>query len=212
MKKKCKDIDITNQETIKPWVFDCIHRHYHRYDFKRFLLEHGLSKEAYDTVLKTHDYRLFDEAIDRITNECVEAIKQCKIKITPPSLTERADKTTGKIRLITCETPLHQIFDFIAVYGAMPVFKSRLVPEQASGMVGRGQVYGVKLIQKIVRKDNAAIEYAKRHDIRYHSKCKYFAKLDIEKCFPSMRKDIFMNLFRHDCGNDDLIWLFRCAS
>ena len=114
MKKKCKDIDITNPKTIRPFVEDCIQRHYKRYDFKRFLLEHGLTKEQYATVTKTHDYRLLDKAIDKISVECAEAIKNRKITLKIPSLTERVDITTGKVRQITCETPLHQVYDFIA--------------------------------------------------------------------------------------------------
>lgn len=212
MKKKCKDVDITNPKTIRTFVEDCIRRHYKRYDFKRFLLEHGLTKEQYATATKTHDYRIFDDAVDKISVECAKAINSRKIALTAPSLTERTDIATGKVRQITCETPLHQIFDFIAVYSAMPIFTSRLVKEQASGMTGRGQIYGVKMIQKIVKKDNAAMEYAKRHGLRYSSKCKYHVKLDIEKCFPSMRKDVFMWLFKHDCGNADIAWLFRYAS
>lgn len=212
MKKKCKDVDITNPKTIRPFIEDCIHRHYKRYDFKRFLLEHGLTKEQYATVTKTHDYRLFDKAIDKISVECAEAIKNRKITLKMPSLTERIDITTGKVRQITCETPLHQVYDFIAVYSAMPIFASRLVKEQASGMTGRGQIYGVRMIQKVVCKDNSAMEYAKRHGIRYSSKCKYHVKLDIEKCFPSMRKEVFMKCFERDCGNPDIVWLFRCAT
>ena len=38
MKRKCKRIDITDFDTIRPWVDECIRRHKKRYDFRDLLI------------------------------------------------------------------------------------------------------------------------------------------------------------------------------
>lgn len=122
---------------------------------------------------------------------------------------ERVDKTTEKIRLIGNESAMQQVLDYIAVYGAMPIFERRIVPQQTSSIEKRGQVYGVAMIKKWIRRDDAAVRYAKRHKKRYTRKCRFFVKTDIKKCFNSARLEIFMALFRRDCGNNDLLWLWQ---
>lgn len=208
MKRRCKEIDITDVNTIIPFIADCLRRHYKRHDFHRFLIEYGLTEEEYQVVCMTYDYTIFDQVTRKIAEYCAENIKNRTVTYREPSLRKRKDHTTGKVRDITCETPLNQVYDFIAIHAAMPAFKARLVKEQASGMEGRGQTYGAKLIAKIARKDEAAADYAVKHGKRYSRKCRYHVKVDIRKCFPSMRKEVFMDLFRHDCNNSDLIYLF----
>ena len=67
----------------------------------------------------------------------------------------------------------------------------------------------MKLIRKYVLADERAMRYAKKHKKKYVRKCAYHAKLDVRKCFPNARKDVFMELFRHDCGNEDILWLWQ---
>lgn len=104
---------------------------------------------------------------------------------------------------------MQQVFDHIAVYSAMDIFTARIADQQMSSIPGRGQIKGMKLIKKYVIADNKAIAYAKRHGLRYMSKCKHHVKLDVKQCYPSADMDIFMRLFEHDCGNVDTIWLWR---
>ncbi len=209
MKRKCKNIDITDPNVIRPWVVDCIKRHKKRYDFRDMLLAHGVTKEIYDEVLVTYNMALFDNAIDLITQKICEIIKSRTLSLPAVHIREQQDKTTGKIRLIGCESPMQQILDYVAVYSSMDVFKKRMVIQQCSSVPGRGQVYGMNMIKNYVRRDNRALRYVKKHPQRhYTSKCSYVVKLDVKKCFPSANFDVFINLFKRDCANQDIIWLW----
>lgn len=209
MKKKCKKINITDLGTIKPWVADCCMRHRKRYDFKRLFFYYGMSKEDYDDAIKTHNKEAFELVIARICEEAISQIKNRKLILDPVRIREKVDTTTGKLRQIGIECPMQQVFDYIAVYSAMEIFEKRMVREQASSIPGRGQLYGVRMIQKWLRKDNESLDYAKRHNLRYSRKCKYFVKLDIKKCYPSANKEVILERFRHDCGNEDIVWLWE---
>lgn len=98
---------------------------------------------------------------------------------------------------------MNQIFDYIAVYSSMPIFKRRMVQEQCSSIPGRGQVYGKNLILKYAMRDITAQQHKNpTQDM------KYFVKLDIQKCYPSANTDKFIELFSRDCGNPDIVWLW----
>lgn len=209
MKRKCKHINIEDPEVVKPWVTECILRHKKRYDFKKLLIHFGVKKTDYFAALDSHDYSVFEPAIDRISRDACRRIKQRDLDLPPVRIEQKRDHTTGKLRLIGCESPMQQIFDYIAVFSCEDIWKSRLVPQQASSLPGRGQVYGMRIIRKYVRADNRAIRYARKHGIRYTSKCRYVTKTDVMLCYPSADMDVFMRLFEHDCGNRTIIWLWR---
>lgn len=92
MKRKCKHIDITDFDTIRPWVKDCILRHKKRYDFRDLLLKHGLSRDKYEESLRTHDYS--DYPIDSITREAIRRIEERSLGLKPVRIREQHDKTT----------------------------------------------------------------------------------------------------------------------
>lgn len=138
-----------------------------------------------------------------------DKIKNRDLDLQPVTMRERMDYTTMKIRLIGQESAEQQIFDYIAVYSAMEIFDSRIVLQQCSSVPRRGQVYGMKLIRKYIKADNRCIRWADKHGRRFTSKCKYFVKLDIKKCYPSSDADVFLRLFARDCGNDDILWLWK---
>lgn len=208
MKRLCKKTDITDLHTILPWVADCIHRHQKRYDFKKLLYDHGVTQDAYFMALKTHNYESWQPAIRSIAAHAAQSIYERDLNLKPPTITHRFDHASGKERDIGCESAMQQVFDFIAVYAAMPVFDRRMVIQQASSVEGRGQIYGVRIIRRWAMKNRAGIEYAERHGYRPKNRMKWFVKLDVAKCFPSCRAEIFLAHFERDCGNPDLIWLW----
>lgn len=225
----CKETNIKDTETVLPWVEDCVRRHWSRHDFRGLLIAHGMTRTQYyefkDMIEARNlgvpeEYRdafekklaeymeLYQKAVRSIAETACGYIASRNPKVRPVRIREREDKTTGKIRLIGCESAMQQVLDYIAVGAAMPIFERRIVPQQASSIPGRGQVYGVRMIRNWIQADDRAARYAKRHGIRYTRKCKYFVKLDIRKCYNSAKKEIFLRLFRRDCGNADLIWLW----
>lgn len=209
MKRCCKEIDITDPETIYPYVFDCIHRHARRYDFRRMLFDFGLSRSEYKKYLDTQDFTSIEPVVKVITSEVAKRIRERRLDLPPVVLRDMLDRTTGKERQIGKENPLQQVFDYVAVGAAGQIWKRRIVPQQFSSIKDRGQIYGARMIRGWIKKDNKSLEWSIRHDVRYSRKCKYYAKLDIKKCFPSMRLEVFMKWFSRDCGNPDLLWLWR---
>ena len=209
MKTYCKRIDITDWQAILPFVTDCVFRHWKRYDFRKLLIQHGLSSEEYTAALADHNKTSFISAIENIAKDAAQRIYERDISpLEPTKIKKRYDYTSRKMREIGWECAMQQVFDYIAVYGAMEIFDKRIVPQQASSVRGRGQIYGIKMIRRWVMKDRCAESYANRYGYHYASVMKYFVKTDIQKCFPSMRKDKFMSFFRKDCANDDLLWLW----
>ena len=211
MKRYCKHIDITDAEFIRPFVADCIFRHYKRHDFRKFLIQHGLPKERYNDIISHKaDKSCLNSTINNITDMITDLIRREDLSaMKSVTIRTRHDNTCGKVREIGCECPLQQCLDFIAVGASMELFNKRIVPQQCASIEGRGQLYGVRMIKHWIEKDNRAIAYAKRHDKRYSPHCKYFVKLDIKQCYPSMRMEHFLRLFSRDCANRGLIWLWR---
>lgn len=208
MRTHCKDIQL-NEETVRPWVEACCMRHRKRYDFQRLFTDHGMDKKECRRALEDNDRAAFSDAIDAICSDAVERIRKRQLGLPPVLIEERVDDASGKLRLIGRESAMQQVLDHIAVYGAMDVFKCRIVPEQASSIPGRGQIYGIHMIHRWIRQDCQAKRYADMHGVRYARKTKWFVKLDVQKCYPTARLDVFMDLFRKDCGNADLLWLWE---
>lgn len=44
MRRSCKDINLRDYKTVLPWVWDCIKRHYKRFDFRGMLAKNGISR------------------------------------------------------------------------------------------------------------------------------------------------------------------------
>lgn len=104
---------------------------------------------------------------------------------------------------------MQQVLDYIAKHSCEEIWRRRIVPQQVSSIKGKGQTFGVNMIQKWIEDDNAANKWAKKHGQKYSRKCKYYVKLDVTKCFPSMRLEVFLKFFSKDCGNRAIIWLWE---
>ncbi|MCD8189063.1 MAG: hypothetical protein LUD78_02400 [Clostridiales bacterium] len=210
MKRDCKNIDITDPETILPWVTDCIMRHKKRHDFRQLLVRVGkLSERQYYAAIEAGDYTAWQPAIHRIAEEAAKRIANRDLHLRPVRIRERTDRSSGKLRKIGDEEAVQQVFDHIAVGATDPIWRRRFVPQQASSLRGRGPVYGSKIIRGWIQQDNRAARWAYAHKRKYSRKCRYFAKLDVRKCYPSLRTAVFLRYFRRDCGNADLLWLWE---
>lgn len=234
MKKCCKHIDITDPNTNLPFVSDCIDRHFTRNDFARMLFRFGMNKKKYFDLKRSRDadfahaYKhaskkekvIIDAKINaaiedyettkqRIAIYAANCIRIRKVSFAPIVYGERYDPTTDKVRIIGREEPLQQVFDYIAVRSCDELFGRKIVKQQASSIKGRGQVYGTRIIKKWVDSDNRSAKYASKHGFKYTRKCKWVVKLDIKKCYPSADMNIFMKFLRHDCANEDIIWLWE---
>lgn len=210
MKKSCKHINITDAHTIEPFVYDCIMRHKNRSSVRSMLKRTIGMTSSESAALLNNDYTVASKLAFRLAEVVAEKIKTRSIPKFVPVITVKHDVTTNKERLIGRETALQQIFDYIAVYGCSELWRKKFVIQQCSSIKGRGQVYGMKLIKSYIDKDNRQIRYAKKHKLRYTRQCKYFVKLDIKKCYPSVDKKVLFDKLQHDIGNEDMLYLWRC--
>lgn len=210
MKRSCKDIDITDTETVYPWVLDCILRHKKRHDFRDMVIHIGkMSRRKYYDALHGHDTAAFARAAYNIAAEAARRIAAKELGLRSVRIRQRIDRSSGKLRDIGDEEAMQQVLDYIAVYAAGDIWRRRIVYHQVSSIPGRGQVHGTQIIRRWIQQDNRAARWAHAHKSKYSRKCRYFVKLDIRKCYPSMHLEVFMDLFRRDCGDDDLLWLWE---
>lgn len=209
MRRSCADIDLRNYKTLVPWVWECIKRHHDRYDFRDMLLDYGISPDTYAKCLEEHNKEPLFKAVKPIAKEAAKRIANRQLQLRPVRIRTKLDLSTGKIRPIGTEEPMQQIFDTIAVFASEEIWHRRIVMHQVSSIKGRGPLHGIKFIQHWIMEDNRAARYAKAHNLPYTSKCKYHTKNDIRQCFPSAKVEVFMALFRRDCANKDLLWLWE---
>lgn len=210
MKRSCKQVDIENWQVIFPWVYDCISRHKRKKDFRRLLINTGqMTMQEYRKALKEKDHAPFERASQYIAQEAAKRISDCSLSLPPVEIRNMIDKSSGKKRQIGKESAIQQVFDYIAKHSCQDIWRRRIVPQQVSSIKGKGQTFGVNMIQKWVEDDNAAYKWAQKHGQRYSRKCKYYVKLDVTKCFPSMRLEVFLRFFSRDCGNRAILWLWE---
>lgn len=205
MRRSCKHIDITDVATVREWVSWCIAGHYKkRRDFVRLMDEHGYipSDNPAEESLS------WWKAVDSVSHDITMMIKNRKLELEPVRISEKIDKNSGKMRLIGCESALQQCLDYVAVHSCMEIWQRRVDPLQASSLRGRGQLFVLRKLQKTLKKDNARVEYGRKHKVRYSRRCRFFAKTDVKSCFKSGRKEKFLKLFVRDCANEDIIWLW----
>ena len=80
-----------------------------------------------------------------------------------------------------------QIYDYIAIEGLKPLF-SYIGVHQYASIKERGCIKGVKTIKRWLR----------------NKSLKYFAKLDIKKCYPSIQHDKLIAFLEKHIKNDML--------
>lgn len=210
MVRSCKHTNIEDWQVILPWVYDCINRHKKKKAFRNLLCEIGMmTREEYDEALRTQDFTAFEKASELVAREATKRIAERRLDLPPVHIRDMIDKSSGKMRQIGKESAIQQIFDYVAKHSCEEIWRRRIVPQQVSSIKGKGQAFGVNMIQGWIEKDNGAMRWAFRHGQRYSRKCKYYVKLDIKKCFPSMRLETFMRFFKHDCGNRAILWLWE---
>lgn len=205
MKRVCKKVDLRDPKVLDPWIRDCLWRHKKRYDFQKLIKKFGCVNGYANSTKKEYDQMVLNIGqyiCDAIANRDISFLPPVKIRIM-------ADRSNGKVREIGCESAMQQLFDHVCRGASEEIWKRRIVPQQMSSIKGRGPLRGAFMIKRWVIKNNSTIEYNKKHRIRYADKCKYHVHLDCQKCFPNGDLNKFLDLFKNDCGNDDLIWLWE---
>lgn len=161
MKRKCKDIDITNIELIKSAYKECLkNKNKKRRDVKEVL---SIGQDEYCRMLQKE---LIDENLK---------LKQIWYSV-------KLDSSNKKERRIGIQDIKQQIYDYIAIEGLKPML-TRIGPHQYSGIPGKGQIRGAYQIKKWLQDDR--LRYYCKLDIQ---KC--YESVDCEKLILFLEKHI----------------------
>lgn len=196
MKRKCKNIDITNIGLIRKAVYDCFKpaKKRRRRDtialFKKYLPDEQKDDVYAILQLCTDEYykickQIAEDIKCRIVNE--------KLNLKPVTIKERKDPGTQKVRKIAVLSIEQLIMDHVAVLGMQEALK-RVGVTQVSSIKGRGAHYGKKYIEKWLR-------------TKYKGKKLYSAKLDIKDFYGSTQRAILVQWLEKHIKNTKLIWL-----
>lgn len=149
MKTYCKKVDITDPDTIEPWVYLCITdpKKRNRPGFKRLSSRYG--------------------GAHGIAVEITERIKRRDLDLPPIQYRNRIDKSSGKERRLGIESAMQQCMNYVAVYALMPMLKAKVGVFQCASIPERGQIYGKKVLEKWIRKDPKGTKYYDKMDVRH---------------------------------------------
>lgn len=131
MKKRCKDIDITDanfiESAIQDWKSHRTRKDMTRSDVRRLYRHFGGDKE--------------------IARELSQEIKEKKLRLSPVRVKERIDSSNGKTRTLCVESAKQQMLGYVAIKGLQPVI-GRIGEYQCTCIPGRGTIWGVKQIMR----------------------------------------------------------------
>nr|DAI79157.1 MAG TPA: hypothetical protein [Caudoviricetes sp.] len=196
MKTYCKpaQIDVEDWKQNEKAVFGCFRNKRSRNDFQRLLCRTGTitKKELAEDRLNKNLERTMaaESAVARILTR---RIINRELNLKPIRQFQRVDGLTHKLRDICQESPEQQIFEYIAVYALMPLFRAKLLPIQYGSIPKKGGVAGKRKIERLLRK-------------KFRGKVSVI-KGDIQKAYPSVTVELTMNMLRRDVGkNKVLLW------
>lgn len=193
MKRLCKDIDITDIGLISRAVYKCLERKYKRNDtIKYFSRVSGVSEDALRNILEDYGKEALYPVVDKICDILREEIISDNISFPKIWYREKIDGSSGKVRRIGIQNVKQQLYDYIAVEGLNPILK-RIGEYQCASIKGRGTLSGKKSIARWMKNKNN----------------RYFAKLDVQKCFESIDQEKLLSFLRRHIKNDRLINLIR---
>lgn len=193
MKRYCKNIDITDRDLISHATYKCLKGKYLRNDTIRLFSDiSGLKKHQIYCIYKRYNKKALipfvEILIDVIRGELINK------SITFPGIwyKEKTDPSSFKVRNIGIQDVKQQIYDYIAIDGLSP-FLCRIGVHQYASIKNRGCLAGTRKIQRWLR----------------NKQLKYFSKLDIKKCYPSIPQDKLIEFLNKHIKNDLLMWLIE---
>ena len=195
MRRYCKNVDITDTGFIECCIYLWLDEKKKRRDVQRFLAQYSqvLNFRDIQDLLASGQKKFLEEIVHNITLDIQKRIKQRKLDLPPIFFKLRYDDCCCKWRKIGIEAPIHQIFDYIVVEACKDLFYAKIGPYQMASIPDRGQEQGVKAIFKWMQTDP--------------TKTRYFVKLDVRQCYPSIPHDKLKAVFTRDIKNPTLLWL-----
>lgn len=193
MKRLCKDVDITDRGLISKAVYACLNKKHKRNDVIKYMSQVSGLKE---NQIRCIHYRYGKRALYWIAEAIIDILRKeimtGSISFPPIWHKDKVDGSSGKIRRIGIQNIKQQLYDYIAVEGLEPLLK-RIGEYQYASIPGRGTTKGKQVISRWIKGRNT----------------RYFAKLDVKKCFESIDHDLLMTFLEKHIKNEKLIWLIR---
>lgn len=193
MKTYCKNVDITDPETIMPWVFQALDHKWKKREFVRLILRYGrIGYHDLESDISSQRYAKRLTASQNIASEVARRIRMQDLRLSPLRAFQRVDGLSGKTRDLCKASPMQQIMDYVAVGALGELLRAKIAPHQYASIPGRGQEAGKARLEKWIRRDKQS-----RHAI----------KGDVKKCYASLTRKTVIRLLRRDIGkNKTLLW------
>ena len=193
LKTYCKNVNVLDIDLITHATYQCLDDKYTRNDTLNLLSEvSGLTpNQCFNIIYRWGKCKVF-WIVDVLILQIQDELKNKELHFVPIWYREKIDSSSFKIRKIGIQNAKQQIYDYIAVMALEPTF-CRIGQHQYASIKGRGCVKGVKTICRWMRNKNI----------------RYYAKLDIKKCYESIDKKLLMKFLRERIKNDRLIWLIE---
>ena len=193
MKRLCKDVDITDRGLISRAVYTCLKNKYKRNDVTRYFSQvSGLTENQIRCIHHRYGRKSLYPIVEIIISDLQKEIANESLSFPQIWYRDKIDGSSGKIRRIGIQNIKQQLYDYIAVEGMKPLLK-RIGEYQYASIPKRGTTKGKQVISRWIKNRNM----------------RYFAKLDVKKCFESIDHDLLIAFLKKHIKNDRLIWLIR---
>ena len=193
MKRLCKNVDITDRGLISRAVYACLKNKYKRNDVTRYFSQvSGLTENQIRCIHHRYGRKSLYPIVEIIISDLQKEIANESLSFPPIWYRDKIDGSSGKIRRIGIQNIKQQLYDYIAVEGMKPLLK-RIGEYQYASIPNRGTTKGKQVISRWIKNRNM----------------RYFAKLDVKKCFESIDHDLLMVFLKKYIKNEKLVWLIR---
>lgn len=129
--------------------------------------------------------------LDRVAEAIASEIRTGRFCDTTIRYFNRTEPISGKHRVIGRESVHHQILDHVAIDAMRPMLDAKIGRWQTASVEGRGTIDARKAIKRWTRQRSS----------------RWFVKLDVRKCYPSIDRTILKRLLARDVGDGTLLRL-----
>lgn len=194
MKTYCKHADPSDPRQIEKYIWACLDPKRKRRDYSSFIARYCHQQPKDIRADARAGYGLTDamkEAVRNIALDIADRIRSGDLRLEEIVYQDRRDGMSKKIRRIGLMSVMQQVMEHVAVGCMEELWAAKYEVHQYASIQGRGQLQGARTIVKWTKS----------------GKTKYFVKLDVRKCFASMKREVCMKWLRRDIGkNRTLLW------
>ena len=194
MRSCCKKVDIYDIDIIRNATWDTLEeKKLRRRDYSSFVSSYSdnLSPRQIRRIAENNTSKTdLEDEVNNIADDVLSRFQNGNLDLPPITHKEKVDGMSKKVRLLGIEHPLQQVIEHILVRMLEELWSRKFCRYQYASISGRGQLKGALQIQKWT----------------INGETKYFVKIDIKKCFPSIRHDILFRHLWHDLSRNEKLF------